>query len=105
MYLCLYCLASCASQRPEEPGSVDNTPSSQPASGDTPQGAPGRQVKQKEEIGNQGFQPVRETRSPVIFDDDVPREPLPGDLRGGLRVPDLPSTLPVGADGKINTER
>lgn len=37
-----------------------------------------------------------------LDDIPVPLGPLPGDLRGNLRTPDMPSTLPMSVDGKIN---
>lgn len=38
------------------------------------------------------------------FDDaPLPVGPLPGDLRGNLRTPDMPSSLPMSVDGKINS--
>lgn len=32
----------------------------------------------------------------------LPPAPLPGDIRGNLRAPEMPSTLPMSVDGKIN---
>ena len=43
--------------------------------------------------------PIRQSVSPGLSP-----APLPGDVRRGLRSPDLPNTLPMTIDGKINRE-
>lgn len=51
-------------------------------------------------------QPVQRPLLNDLLEDDpyAPVELLPGDRRGGLRTPDLPTTLPLTLDGKINEE-
>ncbi|MEG2585758.1 MAG: hypothetical protein RSB24_05705 [Akkermansia sp.] len=38
------------------------------------------------------------------IDATLPTAPLPGDMRGGLRSPAMPTTLPMSLDGKINPQ-
>lgn len=48
------------------------------------------------------------TASPMNGNDadmpEVSTETLPGEKRGNLRIPDMPTTLPLTIEGKINTE-